>query len=373
MYSNTAYALLGMIVSRVSGQSHREFAHTHIFGPLGMHDTYIEDDHRKVVKRRTSAYEARPDGTLRISVPVWDVSGATNLYTTAGDLLKWEQNLVDGRVGGQAIVGTMQAPGHLDDGSTTDYGFGLVLEPYRGIRTISHSGADSGFRAEAVRFPDHDLSVVTLCNLTTINPRMLNRKVAEIVLGPAAFAPLAPALAIPRGELESLVGTYWNAATNTAWRIQIRNEHLSNDSGIALLALGAGRFRVEEQTTELKFAVTKIGAFFEASGGPPWLKPTRFVQVSAPSYAEADLQAFAGEYRNDDLPAGYSIVVTPAHRLSLSGKKIEPVVLEAVMRDVFTAPGLGAVTFVRAHSGAVTGLVNGNDRTSGVPFKRLTR
>jgi CubicO group peptidase (beta-lactamase class C family) len=374
LYSNTAYTLLAIIVRRVSGQSHREFAETRIFAPLGMRDTHIQEDHRMIVRRRTSAYEPGPEGGLRINIPNWDLSGATNLFTTAGDLLKWERNLVDGRVGGKALVDGMQVPGHLNDGSATDYGFGLLIEPYRGVRTINHSGGDAGYRAEVVRFPDHDLAIVTLCNLGTINPRILNRKVAQIVLGPRVFESLAPTLSITRAGMEKLVGTYWNASTEEVWRILIVDGRLmTGASPDALVALGDGRFRLGEQTAELKFSVSKTAVTLEVGGVPPMLKPATFTRVTAPTYSDIDLQAYAGKYRNDDLAANFTITMTPAQHLSLSRSKFEPQTLDPVTLDVFTNRVLGTVKFVRAPSGEVIGLANSDGQTRGVSFTRVDR
>jgi CubicO group peptidase (beta-lactamase class C family) len=372
LYSNTGYTLLAIIVRRVSGQSHGEFAEARIFAPLGMRNTHVQEEHRTIVRGRTSAYEPRPGGGLRINIPDWDVSGSTNLFTTAGDLLKWEQNLVDGRVGGKALVESMQVPGHLSDGSATAYGFGLLIEPYRGVRTVNHSGGDAGYRAEVVRFPDHDLTLVSLCNLSTINPRALNRKVAEIVLGPGVFAPLEPAVPIAQTEMEKLVGTYWNATTEDVWRILlVEGRLMTGASPEALVALGDGRFRLGEQTAELKFSVSNPGATLEVSGTPPMLKPATFTRVTTPTYSDADLQAYAGEYRNDDLAATFTIAVTPAQRLSLSRRKFEPQTLDVVKLDVFTTRVLGTVTFLRAPSGKVMGLTNSDGQTRGVSFRRV--
>jgi hypothetical protein len=58
-----------------------------------MHDTHFVDDHTMLLKRRTSAYRQRPAGGWRVSLPLSDIVGAEGLYTTVGDLAKWEQNL----------------------------------------------------------------------------------------------------------------------------------------------------------------------------------------------------------------------------------------------------------------------------------------
>lgn len=118
-----------------------------------MVDSHVRDDRRMVLRRRTSAYEPQPGGGWRINLPNWDVTGASNLFTTVGDLLKWEQNLADGQVGGKALVERMQVSGHLDDGSATGYGFGLGIGHHRGVRTISHSGGDAAIVPKPCVFP----------------------------------------------------------------------------------------------------------------------------------------------------------------------------------------------------------------------------
>jgi CubicO group peptidase (beta-lactamase class C family) len=372
LYSNTAYTLLAIIVHRASGLSLREFSSRRIFAPLGMNDTLVQDDRRTIVRGRTSAYEPQPGGGWRIQLPQWDVTGASNVFTTAGDLLKWEQNLADGRVGGKALVDRMQVSAQLDDGSATSYGSGLLIHHHRGVRTIGHSGGDAGYRADAVRFPEHQLAVVTLCNLSATNPGVLNRRVAEIVLGSGVFKALAPAVSISRAEMEGVVGAYWNAHTGDAWRIRIADDRLMSDaSADALVPLGMGRFRLGEQSTELRFSNSGSAATLVAGGGPPVLKPTTYIRVTAPPYSDKELQSYAGEYRNEDLPSGITIAVSPEHRLMVRRNKFDPVTLDPLMRDVFTSRGFGTVNFLRSPSGEVVGLTNGDARTRGLVYKRV--
>ena len=122
LYSNTGFTLLAVIVKRVSGQSLREFAEARIFAPLGMTRTHCHDDHTMIVRQRTSAYQPRPGGGWRISIPVFDTYGATSLFTTVGDLLRWEQNFVSAQVGGRALVDEAQVSGRLNDGTAIGYG-----------------------------------------------------------------------------------------------------------------------------------------------------------------------------------------------------------------------------------------------------------
>lgn len=369
LYSNTGFTLLGVIVKRVSGQSLRDFAQTRIFSPLGMGDTHVHDDHTMIVRRRTSAYQPRPGGGWKISIPVFDTVGATSLFTTVGDLLKWEQNFDDARVGSRAMLDQMQLPARLNDGTSVDYGFGLVPGTYRGVRVVGHSGSDAGYRADVVRFPDQRLAIAAFCNLSTIPPDVLTRRVAEIILGPGVFAPLAPSTSVSQSELGALVGTYWNPATDDVRRLVLADGKLTMEgSPEALVPLGGGRFRLGEQPTEVDFPLPKAGTPQELHTSSP--VAAVLTRSTAPSYSVADLKAYAGEYRSDELDVGFKVVVSPQGRLVVLRRKFDPVPLQTLKPDLFFSPSLGTVTFIRAAAGEVTGLTLS---TVGVRRLSLTR
>ena len=98
------------------------FAPWRIFKPLGMTDTRFQDGHTEVVRRRATGYRAAEEGRWRVSMPRSDLAGRSDLMTTAGDLLKWEQNLIDARVGGRALIDWMQTSAKLNNGDETGYG-----------------------------------------------------------------------------------------------------------------------------------------------------------------------------------------------------------------------------------------------------------
>ena len=253
LYSNTGFTLLGVIVKRVSGQSLREFAEARIFGPLGMTRTHFHDDHTMIVRQRTSAYQPRPGGGWRISIPVFDTYGATSLFTTVGDLLRWEQNFVSAQVGGRALVDEAQVSGRLNDGSAIGYGWGLTVNTYRGVRVVGHGGADAGYRSDVVRFPDHGLAIAAFCNLSTTNPGALTRQVADILLPASALAPL-PAAVPASADMQALAGVYRNPITDDVRRITVVDGTLRTfPGGPGLEPLGGNRFRVGPRGAEVMF------------------------------------------------------------------------------------------------------------------------
>jgi CubicO group peptidase (beta-lactamase class C family) len=371
LYNNTAYTLLGVIVKRVSGLSLRDFAKARIFGPLDMRDTHFRDDPNIVVPRRTSGYRPRPEGGWWISSPLSTTVGAWGLETTVGDLLKWEQNFVDARVGGRGVLDEMQRPGRLDDGTLTGYGFGVWLGVDGRMRRVRHGGGDFGYAAELAQYysvhdPSQHVAVATLCNGRSISASSLARRVVEIVVGSEMLGtgrpvgPLAPAVSIAEAELSALAGTYRNPVGGAVLRLVVRNGRLIPEGADeAYVPVGNRRFRVGELPIEVLFTSP-------VSGEPQTLQilglipaPTvRYVRVTPVSYSVAELTGFVGQYRSDELDATYTVKLMPEGGLAVFREKVEPVPLTTITRDIFYGQSLGSsVTFERAPAGDVSGLI----------------
>lgn len=183
IYCNTGYTLLAEIVARVSGQTFPDWTRENIFAPLKMTNTHFHDDHRMVVKNRAYSYAPKDGGDFEKRVLSYANVGATSLFTTVEDLLKWAQNFYENRVGGPAVLEQMGEECVLNDGEKIPYAFALSHGQYKGLRTVSHSGGDAGFRSHLALFPDQKFAVVVLSNLGVIPTSALARQVAEVYLG----------------------------------------------------------------------------------------------------------------------------------------------------------------------------------------------
>jgi CubicO group peptidase (beta-lactamase class C family) len=197
LYSNSGYWLLGQTVERVTGESLREYARQKIFQPLGMAHTHFHDDPGHVMKDRVVSYAQTGGGYRVADLPNFDKIGAGGLYTTVEDLLKWDTNFYEPRIGSAEWLRLIQTPGALNNGNPLTYAFGLTIGTYRGLRTVRHGGSLMGFRAELMRFPDQKLTTIVLCNFAAIAPSRLAEQVAEVYLGAEMTAPAAPQLAGP--------------------------------------------------------------------------------------------------------------------------------------------------------------------------------
>jgi len=373
LYSNSGFTLLAVIVKRVSGRSLREFADEKIFKPLGMAHTHFHDDHTMVVPHRTSAYEPRQGGGWSVSIPVFDTYGATSLFTTAEDLLRWEQNFSAPIVGSPALLARMQQEGSLNDGSKTGYALGIAVGMHRGVREIGHGGADAGYRADVERYPDQQLAVTALCNASNSNPGALVRQVADLYLG-AALAPepsqarQAGTAPLPAARLAALAGVY-RRSTGDLLRLEVRDGKLwlADGARTELLPLSDSRFALRGVEGQAVFDSTSAGRALRLRRGI--LPEQIFRQMTPVSPTAAQLAAFAGRYRSAELETVVDIKPTDS-TLVMSERRPGSIVMRPVYTDAFRG-GFGVTEFTRDASGRITGFVVNAGRVRALRFDRI--
>lgn len=373
LYSNSGFTLLAVIVKRVTGHSLREFADEQIFKPLGMTHTHFHDDHTMVVPNRTSAYIPRKGGGWSVSIPVFDTYGATSLFTTAEDLLKWEQNFADARVGSRALLARMQREGVLNDGTPTGYALGLAVGKHRGVREVGHSGADAGYRADVERYPDQQLAIAALCNASNSNPGALTRQVADLYLG-RALAPEPPArqagqISLPAGTLASLAGVY-RRETGDVTRVIAHDGKLSlgDASGPELLPVSERHFALRGADADVQFDSAADGSrTLLIRRGSARAQVYRRMTPFTPTAAQ--LASFAGRYRSSELDTDFDITAGDS-ALTLKQRRPGTIDLRPLYTDAFRGE-VGVIEFSRDANGRVTGFVINAGRVRGLRFERI--
>ncbi|MGQ0721132.1 MAG: serine hydrolase [Candidatus Eiseniibacteriota bacterium] len=87
-------------------------------------------------------------------------------FSTARDVLRFGQCLVEGRIVAPEILAEMSSS-HTDHiaGAQTDYGYGLIREKSAdGVFSIGHGGIASGVNFEYRYFPERSLTLVAFSN-----------------------------------------------------------------------------------------------------------------------------------------------------------------------------------------------------------------
>jgi len=332
-YTNSGYNLAAMLVERVSGMSLQAFCRKEFFEPLGMTSTQWRDDFRRIVRSRAIAYEER-DSEWRQNMPFEDIYGNGGLLTTVGDLLKWNSNLVSGKLH-PTLFAVMQKPGSLSNGHSIGYGFGLFLEDFEGLAEVSHSGATAGYRAWLGRIPAKGLSVAILCNAASANTTDMANQIMRLYLGIAAPEPSASSPSVPSKSPNA--GLYRN----------VRDHGTVESDG---RSAGAS----------VRFEGGKMFTANPVYGEDVWER----VEPWTPT----DLNEFAGVYASDEAEVALRVVLENGslviHRRPDASFPLKPTYFDAFESQ------LGSVHFLRDGAGKIVGLSLGESRVWDLRFTR---
>ena len=248
-------------------------------------------------------------------MPFTHVIGNGGLLTTVGDLLIWNENFDNPRVGGRALADQLQTRGRLNDGFAIEYAQGLFVQDYRGVREVSHGGSTAGYQTFLARFPDERLSVAVLCNTTGTNPGGYAHQVADVFLGDR-LKPVSTvkAIEVPADVLGRAVGVYRERSTDALLLLTWDKEQkVLRSGGQALTPTGEGVLSTADASRTLTFEASAGGAGWPASAPArisDWQRGAKarvwhFESPWAPGPAQ--LAEFAGEYVNDELNVTYTV------------------------------------------------------------------
>ncbi len=185
LYNNSAYFLLGHIIGKVSGKPYGDYLKETFFDPLGMANTGVHKSGLKL-DHEAKGY-TRENGEYKVALD-WDMSwagGAGALYSTVVDLFKWNEAVFNGRVLKDESLKAALTPVLLNNGAKPDnasYGYGWGINEYRGQQVIEHNGGLHGFISQAARYPEQDVTVVLLTNITPPEVNINSNRIAEFLL-----------------------------------------------------------------------------------------------------------------------------------------------------------------------------------------------
>lgn len=185
-YSNSGYALLALVVEALSGQSFAGFLKEQIFKPLGMDRTVAFEKGVSTVENRAYGYSKTETGFIQTDQSVTSaVLGDGGIYSSVDELSRWDRELHDSRLLGPGLRQQSFTPATLSDGTTTKYGFGWNIEPYKNQSSIFHTGSTRGFRNAILRFPERQLTIIILTNRNEGEPIEIAKKIADLMFAQA--------------------------------------------------------------------------------------------------------------------------------------------------------------------------------------------
>ncbi len=164
-YNNSGYVILGLIIEKVTGKSFDSYIRENIFEPCNMNDTdYFELDRLPAGCANGYIYD-KATGEFRTNIYSVDVkgTGAGGAFTTANDMIKFWNCLLEYKLISKELTQTMLSPQAQDDNSK--YGYGVWLyEKENGSYRYSLMGDDPGIRFNSFVDLEKNLKVAIMSN-----------------------------------------------------------------------------------------------------------------------------------------------------------------------------------------------------------------
>jgi len=232
-YSNTGYALLGNVVSRVSGMPYQQYIKMTILQPLGMEHTYWEFEN--VPKEQLAIGYRWEDEQWKLEPMLHDGAyGAMGgLITSIADFSKYvgfqlsawpPRSEIDNGPVKRSSLREMQTPkfqrlnakakdynGDLC-AAISGYGYGLGITKYcNGFKRISHGGALPGFGSNYIFYPEYGVGIMAFGNLTYTGP-LPSTAIEKLLFGtvqlPTRQLPVSDILLVRQEQVLKMLQTW---------------------------------------------------------------------------------------------------------------------------------------------------------------------
>ncbi len=321
LYCNTGYMLMADIIEKITEEKFASWMHDNVFEPLGMINTYVEDDYSRVVPVNATSYRGSARQGFSRSVEFWGYVGSGNIHSTTNDLLVWMTNFYHPQTGWEDAFQMMQTQGILNNGDTLDYAFGINVNKYKGEQRISHSGSIGGYRSMIQAFPDHELNIAILTNFSTSNVGAKLNKISDVLLKLEADAEPELITAgsisskhISGSALEGFCGHYWNEKGRYTRKIYLKDDTLRyfrpESSESKLLPLGENTFQMVNVAFEIKVSFEILPnkqkvMMVQVDDDDPILSES----FEPPEITTKLLHSYTGRYYSPELDTHYSLYV----------------------------------------------------------------
>ena len=186
-YSNAGFALLGLIVEKVSGQDYYDYVREHIFRPAGMTNTDSYEYGQRVENLATPYTMMTPAGPVPAGEPrrprneIFKGAPAGGGYSTAEDLLKFSAALTGNKLLGPKYT-EIVTTGKVKTGPHK-YAYGFGEHMANGQRSFGHNGGAPGVGANLKIYPALGYTFVMLTNYDPEAMQKLSGQIDRIIVG----------------------------------------------------------------------------------------------------------------------------------------------------------------------------------------------
>lgn len=165
-YCNTNYAILALVIEKVTGKNYRTAMQEMIFEPLGMKNTFIFDYEKD---KETVSQSYKGNKILYENNHLDDVYGDKNIYSTPRDLLKFDMATYSDKFLNSVLVSEAFKGYSYEHKGTKNYGLGIrMLEWETGEQLFYHNGWWHGNTSSYVKLKTDTVAIFALSNKYTL-------------------------------------------------------------------------------------------------------------------------------------------------------------------------------------------------------------
>lgn len=176
-YSNTAYILLGLIITKVSKKHVKDYIEEHIFKKAGMKDSYVNIQGITNINNRAYG-NIVVDNKLQMKDQYWCSAtiGDGGIYSTINDLKKWCNFLYDSK-----NFQEMKIPNYINEQSYNEYGLGIRIIKVNNKEIYYHCGSTIGTNTLLLFSKDFNTCLLFLTNLNNIDTAIMKDNLLKVL------------------------------------------------------------------------------------------------------------------------------------------------------------------------------------------------
>lgn len=397
MYSNSDFALLRMIMEKVSKKSLPDYLQQKLFAPLGMSATLMNDNLEQIIPGLADKYMGSGNYFKQVGVKT-SPGGNYRIVTTASDLEKWAIALEDSTsVAAKAIRRLYKNARPIPVLSPhVHYVFGHEWNKIGNTDIIKHGGVNEDFYM--TRIPSQKITIIGLGN--SFNNMTLAISLADFLLNKKSDSKksVPPAVlnsvTINKSELAKYAGRYFEQIpvghSSHLSNIRFYDLKLESDSlhfyytsneFFTMIPVGKNLFKDPDFGTIMKITQTHADSAMHMQAWTPDGAMINFVRAkNANNFSKEYLQQFAGEYHSKHLDFYCRIVVNENDQLVIRRPTISDKVLvpDGENRFLFEMEAGGdgwyvVAVFTKNEKGKVDGITMQHVRMMHHRFDKVVR
>ncbi|MCH3882688.1 serine hydrolase domain-containing protein [Tenacibaculum aquimarinum] len=182
-YSTYGWNLLSVAIQNASKKDYFQYMEKNIFIPLKMNNTVL-DISDKENSNRTQFYIKRK-GEIKLGPPVNNEFKAAGggFLSTSEDLVLFGNEFIKQRIISKSSLKELVTPQKTTNGKNTKYGIGISISKTK-KRTVrySHSGGGVGASTYLLIYPEEEIVIAILTNLSRVGTKILISELEDIFI-----------------------------------------------------------------------------------------------------------------------------------------------------------------------------------------------